>query len=212
MLRLGSGDSLIVFDGSGSEAHARILSTPGERLAVQVCQVEIPKREPSLSLTVGLSIIRQQAFEHAVQKLTELGVHAIVPLVAMRNIARMTDAKRWDRRHNRLQKIVIEASEQCDRTSIPSIAEPTPLADFFEHPGCVALVERQNATLIGNLELQKQLSLAVGPEGGWSPEELSLFQERRVQAVSLGALVLRSETAAIAAAATLIQRSNAGDV
>jgi 16S rRNA (uracil1498-N3)-methyltransferase len=112
----------------------------------------------------------------------------------------------WNRRAARLQRIMIEAAEQSERTTIPELNGPTTLADFLATPGVVALVERsEGKPLLSVLPAAlNSVSLAVGPEGGWSLRERDLIQRLSVPA-TLGSLILRAETAAIAAASAIFQ-------
>jgi len=128
-----------------------------------------------------------------VQKLTELGIDVIVPFVAQRSVVRW-DAERSARHHERLTRVAREAAMQCRRARLPTVEPLTGFGDVAGRPGAAI------ATLGGQmLDVACHRLLIVGPEGGWSPEELESPPPR----VGLGNYVLRSETAAIAAGALM---------
>jgi len=216
VLRLRAGDSICVFDGSGSEFDATLIDEGRRTWHFELGPERRPEREPVLQLTVGLAIIRNERFDLAVQKLTELGVSAIVPVAAERCVISYGDARNWEKRRARLQRIVVEAAEQSERTTLPTIHAPQSVNEFLRHStgmDTLALVERRTHNHISHFTPPgDRLSLLVGPEGGWTPDELAIV-ERQARGVSLGALILRSETAAIAGASYLLLAAgrSAGD-
>lgn len=154
-------------------------------------------------ITVYLSIFKFDRMEWALEKLTELGVARIVPMIARRTEAHISKAA--EKRVERWRKIVREAAQQSRRMAPPEIAAPVALkAALAGATGArIVLSEAEEevslkAALAG---AQPPLSLAFGPEGGWTPEELAMFSESRWKPASLGATILRAETAAIAAVA-----------
>jgi 16S rRNA (uracil1498-N3)-methyltransferase len=167
-----------------------------------------PDREPPIRLTVGLGLIKASGFELAVQKLTEIGVARIVPLETERSVVTYRESRDWEKRAGRLARIVIEAAEQSERVTLPEIAAPTSLADFLSAASPVVLVERGSGMPLAGVEIRSEMAIAVGPEGGWSPDELELIQSSAdATAASIGGLIYRAETAAIVAAGTLIQQA-----
>ncbi len=175
VLRLGSGDEICVFDGGGSEFAAK-LTTSHERLWQLDLGVECwPVREPEVMLTVGLAVLRNERFDFAVQKLTELGVAAIVPIAAERCVISYKDAQVWAKRRTRLQRIVIEAAEQSERVTLPALHDPQTVTEFLRQPAgteVFVLMERSSSVHISELTTgQRQPMILVGPEGGWSPGE-----------------------------------------
>jgi 16S rRNA (uracil1498-N3)-methyltransferase len=164
--------------------------------------------DAALPIHLLLAVFKFDHFEWAIEKATELGVARITPILARRTEKHLAlaSAKRVDR----WRRIALESSKQSRRTDIPTIADPTPLADALARetaPLRILLSEtEQSITLASALNAQLrtenlQLSLAIGPEGGWAPEEMSLFTARHWTHVTLGARILRAETAAIAATA-----------
>lgn len=207
VLRLRAGACIAVFNGSGAEASAELMTLQQSGAQFEVVAVEYPQREPALDLTVGLALLRGDHFEFAVQKLTELGVRRLVPLSAERCVVSFDVPASWEKRAERYRRIAREAAEQSERVTLLTIESPVSVEAFLERESVVALVERADAVNVANLPLMSPLALAIGPEGGWSPRELRAIERDAAGMASLGQLILRAETAAISAAAVLIQRS-----
>ena len=163
--------------------------------------------DAALPLHLLLAIFKFDHMEWAVEKATELGIGRITPLLARRTEKHLAHAAA--KRVERWRRIALEASKQSRRTDIPEIADPTPLKTALDQetaPMRILLSEtEQSTTLTAALESsaqkEPQTALAIGPEGGWTPEEMSLFTQHNWQPVTLGPRILRAETAAIAAIA-----------
>jgi 16S rRNA (uracil1498-N3)-methyltransferase len=188
VLRLAPGDAVMATDGAGRRRPCRL--GRGGAVAVAGDVVEEPTATPPL--TIAFAVTKGERPELTVQKLTELGIDRIVPLRTARGVARW-EGERAARRVARLRRVAREAAMQSERAFLPEVAALTSFAEAAALPGAV-LAERGG----------EPLSLAcptvlVGPEGGWSEDELAAAEGR----VGLGGPVLRAETAAIAAAAIL---------
>jgi 16S rRNA (uracil1498-N3)-methyltransferase len=210
VLRLRAGDEIVVFDGSGAEAIASLANRDGTGWQFRAGDLTRPLREPPIHLTVGLSLIRNERFDLAVQKLTELGVAQIVPLAVEHSVVSYADARKWEKRRARLERIIVEAAEQSERVTLTKLYDPLSMSGFLEMHGkvpIIALVERTRGCPLSSLDPGDNPVLAIGPEGGWSPNELDLLSEHSVRQASLGGLILRAETAAIVAAGYFSQRS-----
>jgi 16S rRNA (uracil1498-N3)-methyltransferase len=207
VLRLSAGGQLTLFNGTGIEATARIVKTDKAGFSFIVESVDSPDREPPVSLTVGLAALKGDRFEVALQKLTELGVSRLVPLLTERSVVSFDDARGWLKRAERYARISREAAEQSERVSLPEITKPTALAEFLHQQPVIVLLERAASVPIGDITPGETAAIAVGPEGGWSEREQEIIAESAAGTASLGRLILRAETAAIVAAGTLIQRS-----
>ncbi len=168
---------------------------------------EIPS-EQALPVTLLLAIFKFDRMEWAIEKATELGVATIVPVIARRTEKHLAQAA--DKRVERWRRIAQEAAKQSRRADIPIIEEPITLparlalSSTAQH---ILLAEdERNTTLRQRIEAALNASgpdipnfeFAIGPEGGWTPEELTLFQKHQWQSASLGPRILRAETAAIA--------------
>ncbi len=157
-----------------------------------------------LNLTILLSIFKFDRMEWAIEKCVELGITRIVPVVAQRTESHL--AKAAERRIERWQRLALQASEQSRRTSVPEISQPLALPNAVT--SCrgtrIVLSESEEQIMLKDA-LQAnpagEMTLAFGPEGGWTESELKLFHEAGWVSASLGSTILRAETAVIAAVA-----------
>lgn len=206
VLRLGKDDRIVVFDGSGLEAEAVITGSSRRGVDFLVESISRPVREPSVRVTMGLALLKGDRFEGALQKLTEIGVREVVPLTAERCVVSFRDARDWEKRASRYRRIIVEALEQSERVVDVQLAPPTSVQDFLERQETIALVERGHGAPLARVQMHDDVAIATGPEGGWSEREHDLIG-RYARSASLGALILRADTAAIVSAATIIQQS-----
>lgn len=199
VMRRGPGDTLRLFNGRDGEFQAHIETLHRDRAAV--LRVELPLRpqaaEPDLWLAFAL--LKRDATDLVVQKATELGVAAVLPILTER-----TNAHRVN--ETRLAAIAVEAAEQCERLTIPRIHAPRPLADVLaswpDDRALIIAVERSAAPPLR--PVRGPAALLVGPEGGFTPKELdALAAHPFVTRVTLGPRILRAETACIAGLALL---------
>jgi 16S rRNA (uracil1498-N3)-methyltransferase len=163
----------------------------------------------ALPLHLLLAVFKFDHMEWAIEKATELGIAKITPILARRTEKHLAQSAL--KRTERWRRIALEASKQSRRTDIPNIADPIPLKQALaeeKSPTRILLSEtEQTLTLTTALKAatssqqETDTALAIGPEGGWTPEEMSLFTEHQWQHVTLGPRILRAETAAIAAIA-----------
>jgi len=162
---------------------------------------------PAAQLSVLLAIFKFDRMEWAIEKCTELGVSRIIPLVARRTDAHLASASA--KRVERWRRIALQAAEQSRRAAPPEISDPMKLRDALSIAARLKIVlseaeEKTNLPDVARPTGDSQVLLAVGPEGGWTEDELDLFQEEGWISVSLGPTILRAETAAIAAVAITI--------
>jgi 16S rRNA (uracil1498-N3)-methyltransferase len=165
--------------------------------------------DPALPVTLTVSIYKFDHMEWAIEKATELGVAEIVPVIARRTEKHLAEAAA--KRAERWRKIAHESAKQSRRSDVPQIYEPGPLAARVKAASSatrIVLAEQERATTLrslveaaieaANTEMPI-IELAIGPEGGWAPNEEALFDANGWKAASLGPRILRAETAAIAA-------------
>ena len=183
----------------------RVLSVADDRVEFELGElVEAASAPP---ITVLLSVIKFDRMEWAIEKLTELGVESIVPVVSRRVDARLALAA--EKRVERWRRIALESAEQSRRMSPPRISAPSRLNDVLSpEGGCKLLLNESGAhasiaDLLGPGCSNDSLALAVGPEGGWTEEEVKLLEGAGWISVSLGETILRTETAAIAGVAAV---------
>ena len=160
----------------------------------------------ALPLHLLLAVFKFDHFEWAVEKATELGVGSITPVLARRTEKHLAQAA--VKRVERWRRIALEAAKQSRRTDVPIIGEPVLLKAALEQETAATRIllseTEQELSLTAALEAsstQGELALAIGPEGGWTPEEMALFTTHGWRHVTLGPRILRAETAAIAAIA-----------
>ena len=159
-------------------------------------------------VTLLLSIFKFDRMEWAIEKCTELGVAGIVPVISRRTEPHLASAAA--KRVERWQRIVQQASEQARRSFVPEIAAPATLIDALKINDELAIVLSENEKDVALRDLLAEstnsLALAVGPEGGWTEDELVLFTKADWKSASLGTTILRAETAAIAATAIVLSQ------
>jgi len=184
----------------------RIESVGRDRVQFALVE-ELPAVHPSVNVTLLLSVVKFDAFEWAIEKATELGVATIVPLAAERSEKALLAAAA--KRAERWKKILLEASQQSRRVRVPTLHPLTKLDDAFSNDtdgARLCLSERAEApslkTALSNAKAQSA-TLAIGPEGGWTDRELEVARQNEFRQVSLGRMILRTETAVIAALASL---------
>jgi 16S rRNA (uracil1498-N3)-methyltransferase len=190
----------------GSVRLGRITSLSSARVEFELAE-ELPSAVAA-EITLVLSIFKFDRMEWAIEKCTELGVSRILPLIASRTDARLISASA--KRVERWQRIAHQASEQSRRPSPPEIAMPAKIAEItaLNAPLRVILAESKDCQTLNdvlhrsrNREQSREAALAIGPEGGWTSQELQSFHSAGWLPASLGATILRAETAAIAATA-----------
>jgi 16S rRNA (uracil1498-N3)-methyltransferase len=168
---------------------------------------EIPSHQPALRTTLLLAVVRFDAFEWALEKATELGVGAIVPIAAARSEKGLIAGSA--KRAERWQKILAGASEQSRRVRVPGLSEVTRTAAAFHATNAelkILLSERDRAHNLREIlagPRVTQVSLAIGPEGGWTGEEFTEAAATGFREASMGKLILRTETAVTVALACL---------
>ena len=181
----------------------RVTSIADKRVEFELGEI-IPAA-PTPSLTLVLSIFKFDRMEWAIEKCVELGVRRIVPVVAQRTEAHL--AKAAPNRVERWQRIALQASEQSRQASTPEISQPQPLqtAVTKAEGTRIVLAESEEETMLKDVLHVSlaggEITLAFGPEGGWTEAELKMFQGSGWIAASLGSTILRAETAVIAATA-----------
>ena len=201
-----------IFDvvASGFLHRAEITSVSPER--VEFVLHEELEADTALPLHLYLAIFKFDHLEWGIEKATELGVSRITPVLARRTEKHLAQAS--IKRVERWRRIAHEASQQSRRTSVPDIADPVALKHGLateDAPHRILLSETEQEVTLPSIlaacspegEAQREIThaLAIGPEGGWAPEEMALFLEHQWTPVTLGTRILRAETAAIAAIA-----------
>ncbi len=207
VLRLRLGDSVTLFDGTGGEHRATIVSAERHSAAVRLDAFDPVEREAPVATTLVMSTIAADPMDFAVRKAVELGVHAVQPVIAARSQG-AASGDRVERRVAHWRAIAVAACEQCGRNRVPPVEMPVSLAmwlaRFAVEPGAAAMLAPGVARSLASLAAREPPThLLVGPEGGFTDDEQSLAARLGILPVHLGRRVLRAETAALAALATL---------
>jgi 16S rRNA (uracil1498-N3)-methyltransferase len=195
----------------GHVFHAQVAAVAGDEVRFNlIAELEA---DPALPITLVMAVYKFDHLEWAIEKATELGVSAIAPVIARRTEKHLAQAVA--KRAERWRRIVHEAAQQSRRCDVPLIFDPESLATHVRANSATTrfvLAEQERTTTLRNAlaEVIKAagtetptLEIAIGPEGGWAPEEEALFDANGWRAVSLGPRILRAETAAIAALAVV---------
>jgi 16S rRNA (uracil1498-N3)-methyltransferase len=204
VLRARVGQEFDIATGAAVR-RGRITSVKDDRVEFELGP-EVPGAEPA-EITLVLAIFKFDRMEWAIEKCTELGVSRIVPVISRRTDAHLAVASA--KRVERWQRIARQASEQSRRAAAPEIAEPIPVSEALKLPAALRIVlaeseQRTRLRDVGGLADAPGVVLAVGPEGGWTEEELRSFHQAGWISASLGNTVLRAETAAMAATALVV--------
>jgi len=222
VLRLRSGDEVYVFDGAGREFRCVLREfVPGGAALDVLAEVEPARPESPLDLTLAIALLKHEKFDLVIQKTTELGVGRIIPLQSERADVRLRDSREAAKRLTRWRRIALEAAKQSGRARVPEISTPVDFksllsADAVETETAanktlrVMFSERAGESLsaVAN-EVSapaKSIVALIGPEGGWSDEEIELARDAGWRIVTLGGRTLRAETAAIVVVALLQHR------
>jgi len=211
VLRLMPGDEVFVFDGCGNEYRCIVRAESGSRAKLEVVWPLSDVVESPVWLTLAQSLAKSDKFDLIVQKATELGVSRIIPLTTEHADVRVS-RDQGNRRLDRWRRISLEALKQCGRRRLVEITQPITVKTLLEAEdrGSLLVFSEKGGTSIAaalrRAGTRHDLTILIGPEGGWSHAELALLNDRGVTAVSLGPRILRTETAALVAI-TLVQHS-----
>ena len=217
VLRLGPGDHIVVLDNSGWEQEVEIARVGKEHVLGQVVDKRLASGEPRTKITLYQGVLKGRRLEFALQKGTELGIVEFVPLISDRCvIANLDDV---DKKRERWQRIILEAAEQCQRGRLPHLRPAMLFRPACESArrGGLSLIpweeahdhEVEGATSLRSVLQEREqppfsVNIFVGPEGGFTPDEVELARQYGLIPISLGPRILRAETAGLVAAAAIL--------
>jgi 16S rRNA (uracil1498-N3)-methyltransferase len=205
VLRMKPGDRATVFDGRGHEATVELAGAAKGRVDMKVLH---HSKSPELAceIVLGQAIPKGKNMDLIIEKATELGAAAIVPLLSERTVVRLDADEALDKK-NKWQRVAMEAAKQCGRNWLPEVRKPIAPKAFFE------VGEKFDLMLIGSLQPDAQhiktvlheqagktprrVLVVVGPEGDFTPAEISLAKAAGCRPITLGPIILRTETAAM---------------
>jgi 16S rRNA (uracil1498-N3)-methyltransferase len=209
VLRLGVGAEIDVFDGRGGMYRASVAALTRDAVSLAILDAVAPAPEPAVRVTVAMSVLKGDKMDSVVRDVTMMGAAAVQPIVSTRSetslatLARAHRAERW-------QRIAVSSVKQCGRAVVPDILPPLGLDDWLGRSpagATLALVEPSAGAglMLTEVPRQQAVGLLIGPEGGWTPAELSTMVNAGVTSVSLGARTLRAEAAPLVALAALFE-------
>lgn len=216
VLRLHRGDEVYVLDGAGKEFRCAVRELDRDGAVLDVLEeVEPARPESPLNLALAIALLKGEKFDLVVQKATELGVSRILPVTTARADIRIHNADDAKRKVARWQRIALEAAKQCGRARLMEIEEPVALKVLIDRTAQdgdqrLMFAERKGTSLAeiarNSPTGAKNVFALIGPEGGWTDEEIELARESGWNVITLGGRTLRAETAAIAIVALLQHR------
>ena len=204
VLRMGRGHGLVLLDGKGGRFLAEIQSASHEGITVQIQKPLAPVQTPACEITLCQAVIKSNPMDYLIQKTSELGVTRIFPFFSSRSVVHLK-GDRQRKKHHRWKEIAQNAAKQCNRDIPAEIGRPTSyaqrLTSLKKAPGLkVILWEKESSqNLKGLLQHYRpgEFTGIVGPEGGFTPEEVSNAKAAGFIPVSMGTRILRAETAAL---------------
>jgi 16S rRNA (uracil1498-N3)-methyltransferase len=213
VLRLRAGDKVRVFDGHGHEFLARIESTGRGATKVRLLEPLRAPREPSVRMTLALVVLKGEKVDAVVRDATMLGVARLQPIVSARAEV-SASAVRRSHRVDRWRRIALSSAKQCGRAFVPTVEPPLGLEAFIEadtaelrliltEPAEAAASEESLASLEAR-PAPATASLLIGPEGGWTGEEIAQAKQRGFLPLTLGTLTLRADAAPLVALSVLL--------
>ena len=199
VLRMKIGDGVLCLDNSGKEYRA-VIKEISNSVISEIVEVKENQNEPDLKITLFQSLCKKDKFEWVLEKGTEIGISAFVPIITERT-------EKLGLNRERAEKILREAAEQSERGIIPKLLEIQNFEDAIKNTkGEKILLDRsgENIKTYALRPTSYTLNIFVGPEGGWTKDELKVASEKGARFVSLGLRVLRTETAGLVAVAVLL--------
>ncbi len=211
VLRMRPGDEMVLLDNSGEAYRVELVTLDRDTLRARVVDKWKLETEPIAQITLYQGMLKGQKFDWVLQKGTEIGIVGFVPVLAARCIvSSLNDVS--EARMERWQKIIVEAAEQAGRANLPSIATATLFAHAcnFAARGGLSLIpwedehSRSLREMLQQVPKSKEINIFIGPEGGFTEEEIAVAQEHNIVPVSLGPRILRAETAGLATTSAIL--------
>jgi 16S rRNA (uracil1498-N3)-methyltransferase len=203
VLRLGPGDRIVLFDNTGWEYEAHIIGKQSGQVFYEVLEKKWVPRESPLRITLAVPLIRPQPLEWIYQKGTELGVTSFWPYYSQHSGHNFSDTESSGKQE-RWKRIITEAAKQCGRNRLPELKAPCSYDQVLEAESSALRImpyEEENVYTLKEIADRypeaEHILACVGPEGGFTPEEIRRAREKNFFTPSLGPRTLRAETAAL---------------
>ena len=204
VLRKRIGDRFTIFDGKGNSALAEILDVDKKILKILIIENYPLSNRHGIQINLGQSLIKNDPFNLTIQKATELGVRNFSPLLTERVAVNKTNVN-FEKRIEKWNQIAKGACEQCGENWIPNITKPLKIEDWSKAVNSdIKIVLYPDAEImLSDIEIKDSISIAIGPEGDFTEEEIRGLKENGFIPVTIGSRILRAETAAISVISAL---------
>jgi len=211
-LRLHPDESVVVTDDQGRRYRTEITTVTDKTIEGRIVETATAPARTSPKIVLAQAILKSEKMDWVIQKATELDVDSIVPVHTKHGVVKIKP-ERVEHQLARWRRIALEAAQQSERWTVPTIAEPTDLprlAVAYPSSAKFVMAERSTETAAATVPLpsglEQMILLVIGPEGGWDQDELRSMQKQGYRSVTLGSRILRAETAAIAALSIIQSR------
>lgn len=211
VLRAVPGDIIVLCDQNGNDYFTSISIIEKEKIIANITDIVPNNTEPPVDITLFQGIPKSDKMDFIIQKCVELGVTKIVPVITERTIVKFNGTKDIESKTTRWQRICLEAAKQCNRGIVPFVEKPVKLYQSLETSGDYALniipYEKESSTGLKSLiqsSIKGKISIFIGPEGGFSEDEIKYALNKGVRPVTLGPRILRTETAGLAVLSMLM--------
>jgi 16S rRNA (uracil1498-N3)-methyltransferase len=208
-MRLKENDKVVVFDGTGKEYTGFIKNARPKSLTVEIIKARSPKIETIPEITLAQAIPKKEKMDYVIEKATELGVHAIIPIITERTIVRL-EKNRAANKVVRWNKIAVAAAKQCGRRDVPEIKDVRKFYNVIDD------IDKFDLALMAHLSEDTtpfkeaitefttgKIIIFIGPEGDFTPDEILMAKNTSCKFISLGNRVLKSDTAGVFALSVL---------
>lgn len=218
VLRMQEGDMITLFDGTGYEYTAKLTNINKDVCTAEIISKNMSTLEPDTKVTIYQGIPKSGKMEGIIQKSVELGVYAIVPVEMDRCVAKLDGGKKQSERIKRWNKVAVEAAKQCGRGILPEVKEPVSFKTAIEQMKSGGLplmpyeiLSSSKDSSVKNVLSQNnntEISVIIGPEGGFSDSEAEYAKSNGINLVGLGKRILRTETVSSAVLAIIMYEKN----
>lgn len=212
VLRLPIGKEILINDRQGNDYECIIKDISAESVTAQIINQKESHTEPAVETVLFQSLVKGEKMEFVIQKSVEIGVTKIVPLVTKRCVVKLESENKLNNKIMRWQKIAESAAKQSKRGIVPEVLMPMTMSEALAYVkenldcGCIPY-ENETAhyikTYLQSLDVHS-IGIFIGPEGGFTEEEITLAMEHGVQSITLGKRILRSETAGLVTLANIM--------
>lgn len=217
VLRMACGDIVMLSDGNGTDYTASLMEFKKERITAAIIESRPNCTEPPVDITLFQGIPKSDKMDYIIQKSVELGIKRIVPVITGRTVVRFDNAKDIAGKTERWQRICLEAAKQCNRGIIPAVDEPVKLEKALETRRDYALgiipYEKETGNSLkkcmdsyNDSDINNGIAVFIGPEGGFTEDEINNAVHSGVKPVTLGPRILRTETAGLAVISILMYK------